>query len=178
MCRCDAYVIEEGRRNVAAKAPDRAATLAILLSRRLAIARISAGGTGERFMAWPFIPRGRWQRRSCFSGTLSSSGDYRLEGASLTRSGVRPVSMTKVNTVIWFDENNLKEILTEAPQEVLGMKTGNLHRREPQWMTGFGKLRRLRKETTRIQSRIDKVFEVIEPEDRALSWTRTRSRPS
>jgi hypothetical protein len=34
-------------------------------------------------------------------------------------------------------------------------------------MQGFGKLRRLRKETTRIQARIDEAFEVIEPEDRA-----------
>jgi hypothetical protein len=34
------------------------------------------------------------------------------------------------------------------------------------WMRGFGKLRRLRKETKRIQTRIDRAFEVIEPEDR------------
>jgi hypothetical protein len=34
-------------------------------------------------------------------------------------------------------------------------------------MQGFGKLRRLRKETARVQARIDEVFEVIEPEDRA-----------
>jgi hypothetical protein len=34
-------------------------------------------------------------------------------------------------------------------------------------MEGFGKLRRLRKETRRIQARIDERFEVIEPEDRA-----------
>jgi len=33
-------------------------------------------------------------------------------------------------------------------------------------MQGFGKLRRLRKETKRIQARVDEVFEVIEPEDR------------
>jgi hypothetical protein len=34
-------------------------------------------------------------------------------------------------------------------------------------MQGFGKLRRLRKETARIQARIAEAFEVIEPEDRA-----------
>jgi len=34
-------------------------------------------------------------------------------------------------------------------------------------MQGFGKLRRLRKETLRIQARIDEAFEAIEPEDRA-----------
>jgi len=38
---------------------------------------------------------------------------------------------------------------------------------EPEWMKGFGKLRHLRKETARIQKRVDKIFEVIEPEDRA-----------
>ena len=38
---------------------------------------------------------------------------------------------------------------------------------EPVWMRGFGKLRRLRKETERIQARIDDAFEVVEAEDRA-----------
>ncbi len=38
---------------------------------------------------------------------------------------------------------------------------------EPEWMKGFGKLQHLRKETARIQKRVDKIFEVIEPEDRA-----------
>jgi hypothetical protein len=33
-------------------------------------------------------------------------------------------------------------------------------------MTGFGKLRRLRKETARIQGVIDGAFEVVEAEDR------------
>lgn len=36
----------------------------------------------------------------------------------------------------------------------------------PAWMNGFGKLRRLRKESARVQRRIDAAFEVIEPEDR------------
>ena len=34
-------------------------------------------------------------------------------------------------------------------------------------MQGFGKLRRLRKETKRIQARVDELFELTEPEDRA-----------
>jgi hypothetical protein len=34
-------------------------------------------------------------------------------------------------------------------------------------MRGFGKLRRLRAETKRIQARLDEVFEVVESEDRA-----------
>jgi hypothetical protein len=37
---------------------------------------------------------------------------------------------------------------------------------EPEWMQGFGKLKRLHKETVRVQSVIDQEFEVIEPEDR------------
>ena len=58
----------------------------------------------------------------------------------------------------------LKELFTEALREKLG---SNTHRSgEPEWMQGFGKLRTLRKETARIQSRIDEVFDVVEPEDR------------
>jgi hypothetical protein len=37
---------------------------------------------------------------------------------------------------------------------------------EPRWMQGFGKLKRLHKETVRIQSVVDAEFEVIEPEER------------
>ena len=60
----------------------------------------------------------------------------------------------------------LKEFVTDALQEKLaaGAKSGRSS--EPEWMRGFGKLRRFRKETERVQARIDEVFEVIEPEDR------------
>ncbi|HLB16092.1 MAG TPA: hypothetical protein VJM14_14260 [Burkholderiales bacterium] len=61
----------------------------------------------------------------------------------------------------------LKELVTEALQDKLAANTGKARPGEPEWMQGFGKLRRLRKETTRIQARIDEAFEVIEPEDRA-----------
>jgi hypothetical protein len=61
----------------------------------------------------------------------------------------------------------LKELVTEALQEKLGSKADKPRATEPEWMRGFGKLRRLRKETKRIQARIDRAFEVIEPEDRA-----------
>ena len=61
----------------------------------------------------------------------------------------------------------LKEFMTEALQEKLAGKSGNAPPGEPQWMTGFGKLQRLRKETARIRRRIEKAFESIEPEDRA-----------
>lgn len=62
----------------------------------------------------------------------------------------------------------LKQLVTEALQEKLAAKgTGKARPLEPGWMEGFGKLRRLRKETQRVQARIDERFEVIEPEDRA-----------
>lgn len=61
----------------------------------------------------------------------------------------------------------LKQLVTEALQEKLAADTGRARAGEPEWMRGFGKLRRLRRETARIQARIDEAFEVIEPEDRA-----------
>ena len=61
----------------------------------------------------------------------------------------------------------LEQLVTEALQEKLAAGTGRTRPGEPGWMQGFGKLRRLRKETQRIQARIDEHFEVIEPEDRA-----------
>jgi hypothetical protein len=62
---------------------------------------------------------------------------------------------------------SLKELVAEALREKLAPKAGTDPTGEPEWMKGFGKLRRLRKETFRIQARIDESFEVIEPEDRA-----------
>ena len=60
----------------------------------------------------------------------------------------------------------LKEFMSEALQEKLATKGGNALAREPEWMQGFGKLHHLRRETARIQRRVDEVFESIEPEDR------------
>ncbi len=61
----------------------------------------------------------------------------------------------------------LKQLVTEALQEKLATRADNTRPGEPGWMQGFGKLRRLRKETQRVQARIDAQFGVIEPEDRA-----------
>ena len=61
----------------------------------------------------------------------------------------------------------LKEFVNEALQEKLVPRGGTARPGEPEWMQGFGKLRRLRKETERIQARIQEAFEVVEPEDRA-----------
>ena len=61
----------------------------------------------------------------------------------------------------------LKEFVNEALQEKLAPRRSTAHTGDPEWMQGFGKLRRLRKETERIQARIHEAFEVVEPEDRA-----------
>ncbi len=61
----------------------------------------------------------------------------------------------------------LRQFVTDALQDKLASKADGARNGEPEWMQGFGKLRRLRKETARIQSRIDATFEVIETEDRA-----------
>lgn len=61
---------------------------------------------------------------------------------------------------------SLKEFVAEALRDKLVRAAGYDLNHGPDWMQGFGKLRRLRKETARIQSVIDAEFEVIEPEDR------------
>jgi hypothetical protein len=62
---------------------------------------------------------------------------------------------------------SLREFIAEALQEKLVQRGGKGVPAEPAWMAGFGKLRRLRGETERIQAVIAEVFEVVEPEDRA-----------
>jgi hypothetical protein len=61
----------------------------------------------------------------------------------------------------------LKQLVTEALEEKLSAGAGKARPGKPPWMGGFGKLRRVRKETRRIQARIDEAFETIEPEDQA-----------
>jgi hypothetical protein len=61
----------------------------------------------------------------------------------------------------------LKEFMAEALREKLASNARDARPGEPAWMEGFGKLRRLRNETTRVQACIDEAFEKIEPEDRA-----------
>jgi hypothetical protein len=46
----------------------------------------------------------------------------------------------------------------------LVLDTGRAYASEPEWMKGFGKLKRLHKETVRVQSVVDQEFEVIEPQ--------------
>ena len=60
---------------------------------------------------------------------------------------------------------SLKEFVTEALRDKLLPGSGRARADAPEWMQGFGKLRRLHKETVRVQSVIDDEFEAIEPED-------------
>ena len=61
----------------------------------------------------------------------------------------------------------LKEFFREALQEKLAPGRSASASSEPEWMQGFGKLRRLHKETELIQRRIRQAFDVVEPEDGA-----------
>jgi hypothetical protein len=61
----------------------------------------------------------------------------------------------------------LKEFVSEALHEKLAPRKGSAPPSEPEWMDGFGKLRRLHKETKRVQETIREAFETVEPEDRA-----------
>jgi hypothetical protein len=57
----------------------------------------------------------------------------------------------------------LREFVTEAVRDKLGHR-GNAT--DKPWMAAFGKLRRLRKETARINRMVEEEFEHVEPEDR------------
>ena len=61
---------------------------------------------------------------------------------------------------------SLKDFVTEALREKLASSSQGAQAGEPGWMLGFGKLKRLHRETLRVQSRVDQEFETIEPEDR------------
>jgi hypothetical protein len=61
---------------------------------------------------------------------------------------------------------SLRDFVAEALQEKLSPSPGQAVAGDPPWMQAFGKLRRLRKETARVEARIADAFEVVEPEDR------------
>jgi hypothetical protein len=61
---------------------------------------------------------------------------------------------------------SLKEFVTEALRDKLVLNVGRGRAAESEWMQGFGKLKRLHRETARVQSVVDQEFEVIEPQDR------------
>jgi len=61
---------------------------------------------------------------------------------------------------------SLKDFVIEALSEKLSSRNARTVVSEPPWMQGFGQLRRLRKETARIQATIDETFDVVDPEHR------------
>lgn len=71
----------------------------------------------------------------------------------------------KVKSIAAERGQSLKEFVQEALQDKLARKPGLPVTSGPEWMQGFGKLKRLHKETARVQAAIDQEFEVIEAED-------------
>jgi plasmid stability protein len=61
---------------------------------------------------------------------------------------------------------SLKDFVVEALHARLASERGASDEAPP-WMAGFGKLKRLRKETARIQALVDTDLDVVEAEDRA-----------
>jgi hypothetical protein len=61
---------------------------------------------------------------------------------------------------------SLQEFVTGALRDKLALEGRRARVGAPEWMEGFGTLKRLHKETIRVQSVIDHEFEIIEPEDR------------
>ena len=61
---------------------------------------------------------------------------------------------------------SLKDFVTDALRARLAAGLTGADTRAPEWMQGFGKLKRLHKETQRVQAAIDREFDIIEPEDR------------
>ena len=61
---------------------------------------------------------------------------------------------------------SLKQLITEALQEKLAANETTDEVSEPPWMRTFGGLSHLRKETARVQERIDDAFGKIDDEDR------------
>jgi len=59
---------------------------------------------------------------------------------------------------------SLKEFVTEALQLQLARTSASRATGEPPWMSSFGGLRHLSKETRKVQERIDDAFEQIDPE--------------
>ncbi len=72
----------------------------------------------------------------------------------------------KVKSIAAERGQSLKDFVTDALRDKLAANAGRAAATGPEWMQGFGKLKRLHKETVHVQSVVDREFEVIEPEDR------------
>ncbi len=74
--------------------------------------------------------------------------------------------LRKVKTTAAEHGQSVKEFVAEALRDKLVQHGGRACADTRRWVQGFGKLRRLHKETLRVQSVIDREFEVLELEDR------------
>ena len=61
---------------------------------------------------------------------------------------------------------SLRDFVAEALRDKLEQPQVRSIAGDPKWMRGFGRLKRLHKETARVQSAVDEEFEVVEPEYR------------
>jgi hypothetical protein len=61
---------------------------------------------------------------------------------------------------------SLSELVVEALRDKLGVRGTIAAGAERPWMAGFGKLKRLRQKTARIQRRVDREFGKIQSDDR------------
>jgi hypothetical protein len=103
-------------------------------------------------------------RRAC---VRSSTRKYVNMGLMKTTIEIPDPLFRKAKSKAAERGQTLKEFMAEALHEKLASNAHDGRLGEPVWMEGFGKLRRLRDETARVQARIDEAFERIEPEDRA-----------
>lgn len=62
---------------------------------------------------------------------------------------------------------SLKQFVADALRDKLADPARRSAAADPAWMAGFGKLKRLKAETRRVQASIDAEFGVLEAEDRA-----------
>ncbi len=62
---------------------------------------------------------------------------------------------------------SLKDFVAEALRARLAGESATGRAAPPPWMAGFGDLKRLHRETGRVQAAIDAEFDVVEAEDRA-----------
>ena len=88
-------------------------------------------------------------------------------GAMKTTMEIPDVLFRRVKSKAAERGQSLKEFVSEALQEKIASGRRAARSGEPEWMQGFGKLRRLHRETARIQGRVHEAFEAVEPEDRA-----------
>jgi hypothetical protein len=98
---------------------------------------------------------------------IPSAHKYGNMGLMKTTLDIPDVVFRKAKSKAAERGQTLREFVSEALEEKLASRSRGTRSGEPAWMQGFGKLKHLRKETARIQERIDEAFDVVEPEDRA-----------